>query len=31
MVKGKVFIVERRESTARGFWKSPEQRKKVGH
>lgn len=30
MVEGKVSIVDRRDSTARGTWKSPEQRKKDG-
>jgi hypothetical protein len=29
MVKGKVLTADLRESTARGNWKSPEQRKEV--
>jgi hypothetical protein len=29
MVQGKVFIVDVREGTARGIWKSPEQEEKV--
>lgn len=28
MVKGKVFIIDNRERTARGLWKSPEQRER---
>lgn len=29
MFKGKVFILDMRDRTVRGFWKSPEKREKV--
>ena len=31
MVERKVFIVDMREGTARGIWKSPEQEEKAVH
>ena len=31
MVRDKVFIVNKEDRTARGIWKSPEQREKEAH